>query len=149
MATKIILLEDVPTLGRRGEVRDVADGYARNYLVPQKLALPASPSNLKNIESIKARQDSRAAKYHAEAQGQAEAIGALHLAVARQASDEDRLFGSVGRADIAAFLSQNGLEIERRRIGLEEPIKTLGEFTVPIRLHSEVTAQLKVTVTRE
>ena len=149
MATKIILLEDVPTLGRRGEVRDVADGYARNYLVPQRLALPATPSNLKNLDSIKARQDSHAAKHQAEAETQAQAIEALHLAVSRQASDEDRLFGSVGRNDIAAFLAQNGLEIERRRIALEEPIKTLGEFSVAIRLHPEVTAQLKVTVTRE
>jgi large subunit ribosomal protein L9 len=146
---KIILLEDVPTLGRRGEVRDVADGYARNYLLPHKLALNATSANLKNLEGIKARQDSQAAKSLAAAQAQAQSIDALHLAVARQASDEDRLFGSVGRNDIAAFLTQHGLEIERRRIGLDEPIKALGEFSVPIRLHPDVTAQLKVTVTRE
>ena len=146
---KIILLEDVATLGRRGEVRDVADGYARNYLVPQKLALAATPSNLKNLEGIKARQDSQAAKNLAQAQSLAQAIDALHLAVSRQASDEDRLFGSVGRNDIAQFLTQHSIEVERRRIGLEEPIKTLGEFSVPIRLHPDVTAQLKVTVSRE
>ncbi|HEV8437386.1 MAG TPA: 50S ribosomal protein L9 [Methylomirabilota bacterium] len=146
---KIILLEDIPTLGRRGEVRDVADGYARNYLLPQKLALHATDANLKNLGGIKARQDSQAAKNLAEAQTQAQAIEALHLMVARQASDEDRLFGSVGRNDLTAFLTQQGVEIERRRIGLDEPIKTLGEFSVPIRLHPEVTAQLKVTVTRE
>jgi large subunit ribosomal protein L9 len=149
MPTKIILLEDVPALGRRGEVRDVADGYARNYLLPQKLALHASAANLKNLEGIKARQESRAAKTLAEAQTLARTIEALHLALARQASDEDRLFGSVGRNDIAAFLTQHGVEVERRRIALDEPIKTLGEFTVPIRLHPEVTAQFKVTVTRE
>jgi len=146
---KIILLEDVPTLGRRGEVRDVADGYARNYLLPHKLALTATAANLKNLEGIKARQDSHAAKNLAQAQEVAQAIEALHLALSRQASDEDRLFGSVGRSDIAAFLGQHKLDIERRRIGLDEPIKTLGEFSVPIRLHPEVTAQLKVTVTRE
>ena len=146
---KIILLEDVSTLGRRGEVRDVADGYARNYLLPHKLALTATSANLKNLEGIKARQDSQAAKNLADAQAQAHVIEALHLAVSRQASDEDRLFGSVGRNDIAAFLSQRGVDIERRRIGLDEPIKTLGEFSVPIRLHADVTAQLKVTVTRE
>ena len=146
---KIILLEDIPTLGRRGEVRDVADGYARNYLLPQKLALTATAPNLKNLESIKARHDSQAAKNLAQAQEQAQAIEGLHLAVSRQASDEDRLFGSVGRNDIAAFLAQHKVEIERRRIGLDEPIKTLGEFSVPIRLHPEVTAQLKVTVARE
>ncbi len=146
---KIILLEDVPTLGRRGEVRAVADGYARNYLLPHKLALNATAANLKNLEGIKARQESQAAKNRARAQAQAQAIEGLHLTVARQASDEDRLFGSVGRNDIAAFLTQHGVEVERRRIGLDEPIKALGEFSVPIRLHPEVTAQLKVTVTRE
>ena len=146
---KIILLEDIPTLGRRGEVRNVADGYARNYLLPHKLALNATAANMKNLEGIKARQDSQAAKNLAEAQAQAQAIQGLHLSVSRQASDEDRLFGSVGRNEIAAFLTQHGVEIERRRIGLDEPIKTLGEFSVPIRLHPEVTAEFKVTVTRE
>ena len=146
---KIILLDDVPALGRRGEVRDVADGYARNYLLPHKLALHATPANLKNLQSIKARQDSQAAKMKAEALAQAQAIEALHFTQSRQASDENRLFGSVGRADVAAFLVQNGVEVERRRIGLDEPIKTLGEFSVPIRLHHEVTAQLRVSVTRE
>ena len=146
---KIILLEDVTTLGRRGEVRDVADGYARNYLLPQKLALMASGANLKNLEGIKARQDSQAAKNLAHAQEQAQIVDGLHLTLSRQASDEDRLFGSVGRNDIASFLAQHRLDIERRRIGLDEPIKSLGEFSVPIRLHPDVTAQLKVTVTRE
>ena len=116
---KIILLDDVTALGRRGEVRDVADGYARNYLLPQKLALHATPANLKNLEGIKARQESRANKLKADAEAQAQAIEALHFTQRRQASDEARLFGSVGRADVAAFLSQNGLEIERRRIGLD------------------------------
>jgi len=146
---KIILLDDVAALGRRGEVRDVADGYARNYLLPQKLALPATGANLKNLEGIKARQESRANKLRADALTQAQMIEALHFTQSRQASDEARLFGSVGRADVAAFLSQNGIEVERRRIGLDEPIKTLGEFSVPVRLHPEVTAQLKVSVTRE
>ena len=146
---KVILIEDVATLGRRGELRDVADGYARNYLLPQKLALSATAANMKNLEGIKARQESQAAKNLAEAESQARAIADLHLAVARQASDEDRLFGSVGRNDIAAFLTQHGVEVERRRIDLDEPIKTLGEFSVPIRLQADVTAQLKVTVTRE
>src|SRR5262245_35099560 len=146
---KIILLDDVASLGRRGEVRDVADGYARNYLLPQKLALHASAANLKNLEGIKARQESRANKLKADAASQAQLIDGLHFTQVRQASDEGRLFGSVGRADVAAFLSQSGVEVERRRIALDEPIKTLGEFSVPIRLHPEVTAQLKVSVTRE
>jgi large subunit ribosomal protein L9 len=146
---KIILLDDVPSLGRRGEVRDVADGYARNYLLPHKLALHATASNLKNLEGIKARQESQAAKNLADARAQAAAIEGLHLTVTRQASDEDRLFGSVGRNDVATFLARQGVEIERRRIALDEPIKTLGEFAVPIRLHGDVTAHLKVTVSRE
>lgn len=145
---KIILLDDVPKLGRRGEVREVADGYARNYLLPHRLALSASAANLKNLEQIKAHQDSRAARLKAEAERQAQAIEGLTYTQARQASDEGRLFGSVGKADLATFLADQGIEVERRRILLEEPIKTLGEFTVPIRLHAEVTAQLKVSVTR-
>jgi large subunit ribosomal protein L9 len=130
-------------------VRDVSDGYARNYLLPQKLALHATPANLKNLDQIKARQEGQAAKVQADAQAQAQAIEALHFTQARQASDEGRLFGSVGRADLAAFLGQHGVEVERRRIALDEPIKSLGEFSVPIRLHADVTAQLKVSVTRE
>ena len=146
---KIILMDDVPTLGRRGEVRDVSDGYARNFLLPQKLALHATPANMKNLAQIKARQDAQAAKLKADAQGQAQAIGALHFTQRRQASDEGRLFGSVGRADLAAFLAQHGIEVERRRIGLDEPIKSLGDFSVPVRLQADVIAQLKVSVSRE
>jgi large subunit ribosomal protein L9 len=146
---KIILMDDVPTLGRRGEVRDVSDGYARNFLLPQKLALHATPANMKNLAQIKARQDAQAAKLKADAQGQAQAIEALHFTQRRQASDEGRLFGSVGRADLAAFLAQHGVEVERRRIGLDEPIKSLGDFSVPVRLQADVTAQLKVSVSRE
>ena len=146
---KIILLDDVPKLGRRGEVRDVSDGYARNYLLPHKLALHATPGNLRNIETIKAAQEGRAVRMRSEAETQAQRIEGLTYAQSRQASDEGRLFGSVGKADIAAFLAQNGLAVERRRIVLDEPIKTLGEFTVPVRLHGDVTAALKVSVARE
>ena len=146
---ELILLQSVEGLGRPGDQVKVRAGYARNFLLPQKLALHATDANLKNIEQIKARQDAQAVKLRADAQGQAHAIEALHFAQRRQASDEGRLFGSVGRADVVAFLSQHGIEIERRRIGLDEPIKTLGEFVVPVRLHPDITAQLKVSVTRE
>ena len=146
---KIILMDDVPALGRRGEVRDVSDGYARNYLLPHKLALHATSANLKNLEQIKVRQDAAAAKLTAQARAQARAIEALHFTQARQASDEGRLFGSIGKADLAAFLSQQGVEVERRRITLDEPIKTIGDFSVPVRLHGDVTARLRVSVTRE
>lgn len=146
---KIILLDDVPKLGRRGEVRDVSDGYARNYLLPQKLALNATTGNLKNLETIKAAHEARAGKLRSAAEVQAQLIEGLTFAQTRQASDEGRLFGSVGKADVAAFLAQNGLNVERRRIVLDEPIKTLGEFSVPVRLHGDITAHVKVTVTRE
>jgi large subunit ribosomal protein L9 len=146
---KIILLDDVPKLGRRGEVRDVSDGYARNYLLPHKLALHATAANLRNIETIKARQDSQTARMKTEAEAQARVIEGLTFTQARQASDEGRLFGSVGKADLAAFLAQHGIEVEKRRIGLDEPIKSLGEFSVPIRLHGDVNAPLKVSVSRE
>ena len=146
---KIILLDDVPKLGRRGEVRDVSDGYARNYLLPHKLALNATPGNLRNIETIKAAQEGRSVRMRSEAETQAQRIDGLIYAQSRSASDEGRLFGSVGKADIAAFLAQNGLAIERRRIMLDEPIKSLGEYTVPVRLHGDVTATLKVNVARE
>ena len=105
---KIILLDDVPKLGRRGEVRDVSDGYARNFLLPHKLALNATAANLKNLDAIKARQESQAAKARAESEGQARAIEGLAFTQTRQASDEGKLFGSVGKADIAAFLAQHG-----------------------------------------
>lgn len=146
---KVILLDDVPKLGRRGEVRDVSDGYARNYLLPQKLALLATPVNLKNLEQIKKRQEARAATARGEAEARARTIEMLTLSLTRQASEEGRLYGSVGVQDVVAFLAQHGIAIEKRRVGVEEAIKTVGEYTVPIRLHPEVTAQLKVVVSRE
>lgn len=146
---KIILLDDVPALGHRGEVRDVSDGYARNYLIPKRLALLASPSNLKNIEQITKRQEVIAHKAKAEAQSQAQIIETLACSLARQASEEGKLYGSVSAQDLATFLSQNGIHVEKRRVGLDEPIKEIGEHSIPIRLHPEVTAALRVSVSRE
>jgi len=145
---KVILLDDLPKLGRRGEVRDVSDGYARNYLLPQKLALLASPANLKNLDQIKKRQEAKAVTARADAEARGRTIEALALSLTRQASEEGRLYGSVGVQDLVAFLAQHGIAIEKRRVGLQEPIKALGEYTVPIRLHPDVTAQLRVTVSR-
>jgi len=146
---KVILLDDVAKLGRRGEVRDVSDGYARNYLLPQKLALLATPVNLKDLEQIKKRREAQTATAQVEAEARARTIETLTLSLTRQASEEGRLYGSVGVQDMVAFLAQHGIVIEKRRVGLEEPIKTVGEYTVPIRLHPEVTAQLRVVVSRE
>jgi len=146
---KIILLDDVAKLGRRGEVRDVADGYARNYLIPQRLALLASPSNLKNIDQIKKRHEAHAEKEKIGAQAQAQAIEALTVSVTRQASEDGHLYGSVNAHDLVAILARHSVSVERRRIDLDSPIKTLGDHTVPVRLHPEVTAQLKISVARE
>ncbi len=145
---KVILLDDVPKLGRRGEVREVAEGYARNYLLPHRLVLPATATNLRQLDQIKQHQEVRSQRAKADADAQAKKIEALTFSQVRQASEEGRLYGSVGVQDLAAFLAQNGIPVEKRRISLDEPIKTLGEYAVPIRLHQEVTAHLKVTVAR-
>ena len=146
---KVILLDDVAKLGRRGEVRDVADGYARNFLIPKKFALHATPGNLKNLSSIKTQQEAKASRIKADAEALRARIEALTCEERRQASDEGKLFGSVTSQDLVDFLVRNNVQIEKRRIGLDEPIKGLGEFTVPVRLHPEVTAQLKVVVVPE
>ena len=140
---KVILLDDVAKLGRRGEVRDVSDGYARNFLIPKKLALGASAGTLKQ------QQDSKALRIKGDAEGLQQRIEALTYEERRQASEEGKLFGSVTSQDLVDFLGAHGIKIERRRIQLDEPIKTLGETTIPIRLHADITAQLKISVVRE
>ncbi len=146
---KIILMEDVPALGHRGEVRDVATGYARNYLLPKNLALPATPGNLQNLEHLKRQRERVETKAREEAEAAADRIAALELAVATRASEDGRLFGSVSAQDIVEFLERHRVPVEKRRVLLEEPIKALGEYQVPIRLHHDVTATLRVAVTRE
>jgi large subunit ribosomal protein L9 len=145
---KVILLDDVAKLGRRGEVRDVSDGYARNFLIPKKLALSATAGNLNNLEHIKKQQDAKAGRIQSDAETLRDRIEGLTYTERRQASEDGKLFGSVTSQDIAEFLEQNQIKIERRRIHLDEPIKALGDTAVPIRVHPNVTAQLKVTVTR-
>ena len=146
---KVILLDDVAKVGRRGEVRDVSDGYARNFLIPKKLALTATAGNLKNLDHIKRQQEAKAGRIRGDADGLRQRIETLVYEERRQASDEGKLFGSVTSQDIADFLGRHGLKIERRRIHLDDPIKALGETTVAVRLHPEVTAQLRVNVVRE
>jgi large subunit ribosomal protein L9 len=146
---KVILLDDVTKVGRRGEVRDVSDGYARNFLIPKRLALSATAGNLKNLEHIKKQQDAKADRVKADAESLRARIEALGYEERRQASEEGKLFGSVTAQDIADFLGTRGIKMDRKRITLDEPIKGLGEFSVSMRLHPEVTAQLKVTVARE
>ena len=146
---KVILLDDVAKVGRRGEVRDVSDGYARNFLIPKKLALTATPGNMKGLDHIKKQQDAKAGRIKSDADNLRERIEALVYEVRRQASEEGKLFGSVTAQDIADFLAENAIKLERRRIHLDEPIKTLGESTVAVRIHPEVSAQLRVNVARE
>ena len=146
---KVILLDDVSKVGRRGEVRDVSDGYARNFLIPKKLALSATAGNLKNLDHIKKQQDAKADRLKADAESLRAKIEALVYEERRQASDEGKLFGSVTTQDIADFLGTRGFPVDRRRITLDEPIKALGEHSVSMRLHPEVVAQLRVNVIRE
>jgi large subunit ribosomal protein L9 len=146
---KVILLDDVSKVGRRGEVRDVSDGYARNFLIPKKLALSATAGNLKNLEHIKRQQDAKADRVKADAESLRTKIEALVCEERRQASEEGKLFGSVTSQDIADFLGTRGVPMDRRRITLDEPIKALGEHSVSMRLHPEVVAQLRVNVVRE
>ena len=146
---KVILLDDVTKLGRRGEVREVSDGYARNFLIPRKLALTATAGNLRNLQHIKTQQEAKADRVRGAADEVRRRIEALVFEERRQASEEGKLFGSVTAQDVVDFLEQRGVGVERRRVLLEEPIKTLGETQVPIRLHPEVMAQLKVHVVRE
>jgi len=147
-AVKVILMEDIAKLGRRGEVREVAAGYARNYLLPRRLAVPATAANLRDIDRLKRDREQDEARQATQARALAARIEALALTVPMQASEEGRLYGSVAAHDVVEFLARHEIGVERRRVGLEEPIKALGEYTVPIRLSGGITASLKVTVVR-
>jgi large subunit ribosomal protein L9 len=146
---KVILMTDVPALGNRGETRDVAAGYARNFLLPRKLAVPATPANLKNVEHLKRQRAKEEHRALEAAKVAAARIEALTLAVAARASEDGRLYGSVSAQDVVDFLEKHQMPIEKRRVHLDEPIKTLGDYKVPVRLHGDVTAALTVSVTRE
>ena len=147
--TKVLLREDVDDLGARGEIVRVRAGYARNYLLPRKLAVEATAGNVKGIESERAALLKKEAKERATAEGQASQMGALELEFRRKAGEQGALYGSVTSMDVAEALHQRGYEIERHRIHLREPLKRVGEYTVPVRLHREVTIDLKVRVAPE
>jgi large subunit ribosomal protein L9 len=144
---KVILNKDVPGTGKAGEVKDVADGYARNYLLPRKLAVPASAGALKGVEQRKAAESQKAAKEEAAAQALAERLTAAPVVVTAKVGDQGRLYGSITSADIAEQLSKLiGQPFDRRMIQLDEPIRQLGSFEVPVRLHRAVSTKLKVDV---
>ena len=150
MAHKQILLrEDIENLGARGEVVRVKAGYARNYLLPRRLAVEATSSNVKQIESERTALLKREAKDRASATGQAEQLSALNLTFERKVGEGGVLYGSVTSMDIAHALKEQGYEIDRRKIVLREPIKRFGNYTVPVRLHRDVHVELPVSVVGE
>jgi len=146
---EVILKADVPALGSRGDVVKVADGYGRNYLLPRKLAIEATRSNRAVIEQMKQAALRRAANDKAEAEAQAKLLETVALSFTRKAGEKDQLFGSVTSGDIAAALEAQGYAIDRRKIHLDEPLKHIGEFKVPVRLYKGVDATVKVTVDKE
>jgi large subunit ribosomal protein L9 len=146
---EVILKEDVVDLGLRGEVVKVADGYGRNYLLPRKLAMQATEANKAIIDQMKASAARRSATEKAQAEVLVTKLDAVALSFTRKAGEQGHLFGSVTSADIAADLAAKGFEVDRRKIQLSEPLKSLGDFSVAIRLHREVTAHVKVKVQGE
>jgi large subunit ribosomal protein L9 len=146
---EVILRQHVDNLGRRGEIVKVADGYARNYLLPRKLALPATPGNKQHVERERRIVEAREAEERGSAEALASRLSALTITIARRVGDTEQLYGSVTAGDIAEFLHGKGFDIDRRKLILPEPIKAIGEHDVPLKLHREVTVPLKVHVVKE
>jgi large subunit ribosomal protein L9 len=143
---KVILKQDVDSLGMEGQTFEVKDGYARNYLIPQGLALEATKQNIKLMEAQTKNIEEKRLKAKSEAEKAKQSLGELVVTIAQKVGEEDKLYGSVTSMDIAEQLESKGVVLDRKRIKLDRPIKTLGEFMVPIRLHPEVTATIKVVV---
>jgi large subunit ribosomal protein L9 len=146
---EVILKEDVPKLGSRGDIVKVAEGYGRNFLLPKKLAIEATSANKTVIDQMKASALRRAAREKGDAEALARQLDGVSLHFLRRAGEHDQLFGSVTSSEIAAGLEKKGFSIDRRKLEIPQPIKTLGEFTVNVRLHKDVHSELKVTVERE
>jgi large subunit ribosomal protein L9 len=146
---KLILREDVYNLGKSGEVVTVKDGYARNYLLPRNLAMLASAANVRQLEHEKQVIELRQQKMKGAAEEQAKKMGEVSVKITRKVGDQDKLFGSVTALDIAEALAKAGHKVDRRLIHLPEPIKTVGQFEVELRLHRDVTSKIKVEVAGE
>ena len=146
---EVILKEDVPKLGNRGDVVKVAEGYGRNFLLPRKLAIEATVANKAVIEQMKAAAVRRSAKEKSEAEALAKQFDGVSVSFTRRAGENDQLFGSVTSSDIAEALEKKSFHVDRRKIQLHEPLKGLGEFDVPIKLHKDVTTHLKVVIEKE
>jgi large subunit ribosomal protein L9 len=143
---EVILKEDVNKLGHRGDVVKVADGYGRNFLLPGKLAIEANAANKAVVEQMKSSAVRKSAKEKTTAEQLATQLSAVELVFERKVGENEHLFGSVTSGDIAQQLEAKGFTIDRRKISLEEPLKTIGEYHVPVKLHREVTSHVKVTV---
>ena len=146
---EVILREHVDNLGRRGEIVKVADGYARNYLLPRKLALPATDGNRKHVERERKIMETREAEEKGAAEAIASRLSTIDISIPRRVGDTEQLYGSVTAADITDYLKAKGFDIDRRKLILPEPIKSIGEFDVPLKLHRDVTVPLKVHVVKE
>jgi len=146
---EVILREHVDNLGRRGEIVKVADGYARNYLLPRKLALLATEGNKKQIERERGKFEAKELEEQKVAEAVAERLATVEVAIARKVGETEALYGSVTSGDIAQALAAKGFDLDRRKLVLQEPIKKLGEFDIPVKLHREVTTRVKVRVVAE
>jgi large subunit ribosomal protein L9 len=146
---EVILREDIEKLGNRGEVVKVAPGYARNFLLPKKLAVQATGANKKIVEQERQSHLRKEAKHKTEAEDLSKLLTGVSVTIAQKAGENDQLFGSVTSKDVGDALAAKNFTIDRRKIQLDEPIKQLGEFKVPVRLHKDVTAEITVVVTKE
>jgi large subunit ribosomal protein L9 len=146
---EVILREHVEHLGRRGDIVKVAEGYARNYLLPRKLALAVNEGNKRQIDRERKNAEARELEEKTQAEAFAARLAETEIAISRRVGENDTLYGSVTTGDIASALAAKGFEIDRRKITLAEPLKSLGQVTVPIKIHREVTAQVKVSVVPE
>jgi large subunit ribosomal protein L9 len=146
---EVILREHMDNLGQRGEIVKVADGYARNYLLPRKLALPVTAGNRKQIERERARFEVKESEERKIAEGLAARIGALEIVIARRVGETNALYGSVTSSDIAEALEAKGFALDRRKLQLAEPIRQVGDVDVPVKLHRDVTATVRVKVVAE
>jgi len=146
---EVILREDIEKLGNRGEVVKVAPGYARNFLLPKRLAVEATDSNRKIVEQERQAHLRKEAKLKTEAEDLSKLMTGVSVTIAQKAGEQDQLFGSVTSADIVNALAAKNFTVDRRKVQLDEPIKQLGEYKVPVRLHKDVTAEITVSVVRE
>ena len=146
---EVILRDHVEKLGKRGEIVKVSDGYARNYLLPRKLALPATEGNKKHVERERKIMETREHEEKSQAEAIASRLSTIDITIARRVGETEQLYGSVTAADIAEFLKTKGFEIDRRKLILPEPIKTIGAHDVPLKLHRDVTVPLNVKVVKE